>query len=176
MAFIILFMGAGCRGDVAKTVRRFYGKKVDLNWEKECITYDSILNDCSFTPIKIVSFVERGLCGSCFANYVKAASNYMNIINNDSVMYVCVIQNGKSYTQGDSLRGMTTPRVKVVLDVNNSSLKRNSIEEIPSIIATFLLDSNNRIAVIGDPLRSPKIKDLYDEMIKQLLTNNGIMQ
>lgn len=52
----------------------------------------------------------------------------------------------------------------ICIDHTNAFIKNNEIP-VNSAYHTFLVDSDNKVLAIGNPVRNPKIKDLYKEII-----------
>ena len=62
----------------------------------------------------------------------------------------------------------------VLLDNEKHYLSNNSLEKYHNMLTCFLLDKNNRVVLVGDPLRSSRIRELYNEQIRLLLANEGM--
>ncbi len=56
----------------------------------------------------------------------------------------------------------------ILYDVDNSFLSLNRLEHIRARCRTFLLDGQNRVILVGEPLNSPKLKGLYKATIQSL--------
>jgi hypothetical protein len=161
--FIASILLGGCKNDVNAIVRSLYGKKIDFNWSKQTIKADTIIEGLEIqTPLKVVAYIDSSLCTPCFMNYLDFASDFIEKYGSDNIVYMCIIQPRNISDLQDKMAQMSLKGVEVILDKDEKYKKRNSIDQYASLITVFLLDSDNRIKLVGDPLRSKKINDLYD--------------
>ena len=163
-----------CKDNINGIVSSLYNKKVYFNGKKQTLKSDTIIAGMDlYAPIKVVAYLNSTLCTQCIENYLSVSSKFMNHIGSDSVMYVCILQP----RQFDSLQAFMSknnlPRLSIVIDTDNKYRIQNSISMYNNMFTTFLLDSDNRIVLIGDPLRSNKVRDLYEKHISLLIHNNG---
>ena len=166
----------GCSENVNSVVNKLSGSTLDFDWTKQTVTSDTIIDGIDFhAPLKIVVSVDSSLCESCLARYLRACSQYMEQFDNDSVMLICIIEPCQVHGIQDTLKGIDLSGVSVVVDVDKNYRKKNSIERYNRLFASFLLDSDNRIVVVGDPIRSNSIRELFDEQIEVLVNNKGKM-
>lgn len=175
IAFItLLFICQGCNENVNSLVKKLIGSTLSFDWSKQTLTADSIYDGTAFhAPVKIVLSVDSTLCEPCLKKYLNACGQYMEYLDNDSVMLICIIQPSQVRGIQDSLKWMNISRVTVVLDTQNDYRRKNSIEKYNRMYTSFLLDRNNRIVLVGDPLRSNEVRELYEKQIKMLVNNNG---
>lgn len=173
---IIQLVFQGCSENVNSLVKKLSGSTLNFDWTKQTLKEDTIIDGIDFyAPIKIVVSVDSTLCESCLAKYLRASSLYMEHFDNDSVMFICIIEPCLVSNIRDTLKGMDLSGVSVVVDVDTNYRKKNSIEKYNRLFASFLLDADNRIVLVGDPMRSNSVRDLFDEQIKVLVNNQGKM-
>jgi len=57
----------------------------------------------------------------------------------------------------------------ILNDISGDFINSNSLGELWDQFNAFLVDKDNKIILIGDPLRNIKIRELYEKKINQLL-------
>lgn len=166
---VSLFLG-GCKNEIKSIVRSLNGKKIDYNWTKQTIKADTIIDGLEIhTPLKVVAYIDSSLCTPCFMNYLDFASEYVEKFGSENIVYICIIQPRNIPELQEKMAQMNLRGVEVVLDEDEKYRKKNSIDQYNNFITVFLLDWDNRIILIGDPMRSNKIQHLYNEKIAELL-------
>ena len=167
--FLPLLFGE-CSKDLDSAIHKLYNRKIDMSWENVYISDNEVFENHEFVkPIKIVVYVDTALCLSCLGNYLEVANQYMQTQNRDSIEYICVLQPRPIEVLQNMLQNINHSEVSVVMDMGDVFLKRNSLDKYTDVLTAFMLDENNRIVVIGDPLRSLKVRGLYR---KTLLSMN----
>ena len=91
--------------------------------------------------------------------------------NKDSVEYICVLQPRSIEKIQELLRSVENTNVSLVMDMDDVFTKKNSLEEYTDVLTSFLLDENNKVLVIGDPVRSKKVRELYKKTLSTI--SNG---
>lgn len=151
-----------CSKDLNTAVHKLYNRKIDMSWENVYISDNEVFENHELVkPIKIVVYVDTTLCLSCFGSYLEAANQYMQTQNRDSIEYICVLRPSSIEVVQNMLQNVKHSEISVVMDVDDVFLKRNSLDKYTDVLTAFMLDENNRIVVIGDPVRSIKVRGLY---------------
>lgn len=167
--FLPLLFGE-CSKDLDSAVHKLYNRKIDMSWDNVYISdYEAFENHEFVKPIKMVVYVDSTLCLPCLGSYLEAANQYMLSQNRDSIEYICVLRPRPIEVVQDMLQNIKHSEISVVMDVDDVFLKRNSLDKYTDLLTAFMLDENNRIVVIGDPIRSIKVRGLYR---KTLLSMN----
>lgn len=65
------------------------------------------------------------------------------------------------------------PQTVVLYDKEDQYLKKNSLEKYADMFRVFLLDKDNRVVLVGDPLLSTNLQKLYTEKIREMIANGG---
>ena len=55
----------------------------------------------------------------------------------------------------------------IISDVNDTYARDNRIDKYSSFFCTYLLDANDRIIIVGDPIRKSSIRKLYNKKINK---------
>ena len=162
LLLILPLLFGECNKDLNSAIHKLYNRKIDMSWENVYINDNEVFENHEFVkPIKIVVYVDTVLCLSCFGSYLEAANQYMLTQNRDSIEYICVLRPRPIEVVQNMLQNVKHSKISVVMDVDDVFLKRNSLDKYTDVLTAFMLDENNRIVVIGDPLRSNKVRDLY---------------
>lgn len=166
---IVNILLLGCKGEVENTVSSLFYKNIDYKNNVFQIYKDSIGAVSQVLPsIKILTYVDSSLCSKCLANRMYTASKYIQSLKNDSLIYIFILQPRPIDDIQDIADYLYDDHIVAFYDENESFLKNNAIDKISSLYTTFLLDSTDRIVLIGDPLGSKELRTLYDARIREL--------
>lgn len=133
----------------------------------------SIIKSDSFsnTKIKIVSFLD-GNCGVCIHDFLRW-KNFVREYNINSEVEILIYVNTYNY---DGLIETLNPKefsqFVFINDTNNIFFKINKLED-DKMYHTFLLDSNNKVLIIGSPILNENIKYLYLNTINEILSDSN---
>lgn len=121
--------------------------------------------DISKGKYKIVHYVDSAGCTSCKLNLKQWDEFifYMDSVTGHTVPCLFYIHTKQKRELKIALKenGFDYP---VCLDMENEFYRLNKFPMTP-LLQTFLLDENNRIVGMGDPVRNPHIKELYLNLI-----------
>lgn len=121
--------------------------------------------DISKGKYKIVHYVDSAGCTSCKLNLKQWDEFifYMDSVTGHNVPCLFYIHTKQKRELKIALKenGFDYP---VCLDMENEFYRLNKFPMTP-LLQTFLLDENNRIVGMGDPVRNPHIKELYLNLI-----------
>lgn len=173
MLFLILLL-LGCSDNSESIINKLYYRKIDYISDNQLIMKDTTINRFIVEPsIKIVTYFDSLICTQCLMNYLNTASKYIERFNNDSVIFICVLQSSRIDELQNALKQFEFNNVLIINDKHDNYLKKNGIDNIPMTYTSFLLDYDNIIALIGDPLKNSNIRLLYNRRIGELINNNG---
>lgn len=165
-----------CSNDYNRAIRRLQNRKIDLTFNQQLIKKDSIITDVQdFAPIKIVVYADTTLCMRCLSNFLKASDTYVKTFNKDSVAFICILEPRSISVLQEELNELNLEYVNVIVDVDNKYLINNRIEEYRDRFTSFLLDRDNKVVLVGNPLRGKDLKELYNKTIPLLINNGGKM-
>lgn len=183
LTILVLCMYASCRQDASKE------KMINLvkKWEKKQVIYPSETAFTIYGEDTVVDYVKSGVkysivsyidslgCLSCKLQ-AKAWKSFIKTIDSvsDYSIPVNIFVHNKD---GDELLSILRKEafdMPICLDLNDSLRLLN---DFPDDIAfrTFLLDKDNRVVAIGNPIFNPKIKELYLNIIhdEEVVTRKG---
>lgn len=161
---------------VKKVLRNSYGKQIDFSWTKQTVYADTLfdtIDESDFTAIKVVVYVSSPLCSPCFKRYLYSSSVYINRFPMDSVQFIYVMYPRPINEIQEAMDSLELSQTLVLYDKEDQYLKKNSLEKYTDMFRAFLLDKNNRVVLVGDPLRSTDIQKIYTEKIREMIANGG---
>ena len=174
--FSFLIYSCDSKLSVQKVLRNSYGKQINFNLPNQYIFEDTIFDATSqpeLSPIKVVSYINGQLCAPCFANYLSATTKFINKFSSDSVQYICVMYPRPINEIQEAMDSLELPKTVVIYDEEDQYLKKNSLEKYNDMFRVFLLDKENRVVLVGDPLLSTNLQKLYTEKIREMIANGG---
>lgn len=124
--------------------------------------------------IKIVTYMDRSSCTQCAMQILIEWNKILQDIKSDSVGFVTVIYPTDKAELESALNVLKLPNT-FLYDTYNNYLKDNKLTDILARNRTFLLDKNDKIVLVGEPLHKPKLWDLYKKSVQVLINNKGVM-
>ncbi len=119
-----------------------------------------------------IVYLEDG-CTPCYPKYIKWQKNADSLCVCDNYTVLFIIE-GNSYENFSRKILISEPKYDfanekffVVLDNNHSFLDKNSDINRWAIERTLLIDGDNKIKLVGSPLSSPKMKELFYSICTQ---------
>lgn len=124
----------------------------------------SVELDCK---MKIVHFVDSTGCLSC--NLKLADWNrFMKPYEGCNDLKLITIINPRKITEAQYVIQRDSFEHPICIDLKNDFFKSNNMP-IANAFHCFLLDENNRVVLIGNPVQNPKIRELYIKTISERL-------
>lgn len=156
---------------VKRAVRHNIGRVIDISCLKRQLYSDTIavIEEWETPPLMIISEVSKTMCPECLVHYLIAAEYYINLFKSDSICFVAVFSSESQLEIQDSISGINPTKVKVFYDEKAEYLNNSGIKKVFGRWNVFLVDKNKKILLMGDPLGSLKVKDLYDKTIAEQL-------
>lgn len=173
---VLVFYGCESKQTVQKVLRKSYGKQINLKLPMQYVFEDTTLDAISqpeLPPIKVVVYISGQLCAPCLRNYLSTTSDYIDEFSSDSVQYICVMYPRPIEEIQEAMDSLELPQTVVLYDKGDQYLKKNSLEKYTDMFRAFLLDKDNQVVLVGDPLRSTDLQKLYTEKIRELIANGG---
>lgn len=153
---------------VETVIREWTNKKIEfpLGVQAKILGRDTNCNHLLHKPIKILIYVDSLGCTACKLNFYawQQKINSLVAIKNLAFLFYVNTGNYKILTNTIKGEGFNYP---VFYDINNSLAKYNHFPK-DHRFNTFLLNKNNQVVLIGDPLGKDKMWQLYIHMIDSL--------
>jgi hypothetical protein len=166
--FIVLLTGCNkADSQHNEMVSQLVGKKIKIpdNLITQIID-QPISYDFSKADFKIVTYIDSAGCTPCRMK-VKLWNQFIEevmSIPDISFEYLMVI-NTRNISEIETLLNRENFLHPIAIDRDNQLIKDNNLPT-KEAYCTFLLDANNTILAIGNPVINPKIKELYLKIMR----------
>ncbi|MDL2247135.1 DUF1573 domain-containing protein [Bacteroides sp. OttesenSCG-928-J23] len=170
--YILLLFLSSCKdtkkGNITRLVKEWEGKEIIFPNDIVYTIYgkDTIVNNRPKADYTIVTYIDSMGCTSCKIQLDRWKSVMMEI---DSLVTKSVLFQFVFHSKDKKDLHYLFKRDKfdypVWIDEDDSF---NRINNFPKnrLFYTFLLDNNNKVIALGDPIRNPQIKKMYIQIIK----------
>lgn len=164
-------MLAGCQGKLTKNVNKMMYKEVLLDTvDMEIINprRNVYISDDSDKVFTLIVYYDESECMSCNVNNLNEWHRFLTqVYNADNSVKVCFVF-APEIGSVDKIRVLLQSQCfghPVFVDSAHVFEKANPWIPKESIYHIFLLDKNNKIVLIGNPLQNQKINQLFFEVI-----------
>lgn len=167
----VVFLMFSCqmvrKENIKKIIQEWYGKEILIPTEIEyrILGRDTASSALWDRPYKIFNYIDSIGCSSCQLGLFK----WKMLIDSCNLQQLDV---GILFVIHSSDYDLLSWDLKenhfnhpVIYDYNNQFDKLNHFPPVP--YRTFLLDKDNKVKLIGSPIDSPQIWELYKKEIKQ---------
>lgn len=151
-------------------IRHEYGKEINFSWPGYEVLTDTVYDYYEIkAPLTIVTYINEELCEECLSSYLKTAEKFINLFHSDSIEFVCIAYPRaiEKLKYALSLAGTDSLKVRMIYDSDNLYLSSNSITQLSSGYNAFLIDENHKVILMGDPIRSESVYELYKTTIQK---------
>lgn len=170
--FLIIICSCSSNDETNRLMKKMYGSYVNISLDSMkcwCPRNDNYTcMDCD-SKLTLVSYFDTSDCSLCYLqhlelwnDFVKMEKDYRGIIR---FLFIIESRNGEGDLLYEQL-GLTNLKHCIYIDVNKT-FYRNNLQIPPNrLFHTFLLDQNNRVVLVGDPLRNENIEQLFLQIIE----------
>ena len=162
------FILIGCNGkknQYRKIVESWIGKEIVFPVLKaKHEGRDTICNELWNAKYKILHYVDTIGCTKCKLRLFDWR-NYLKQLENDSSDVTCIFVLGiPDFKDFEQLQKENLFKWPVFYD---PEMKLNELNQFPneSMLQTFLLNENNQVVAIGDPIKNSAVKKIYQDII-----------
>jgi hypothetical protein len=155
------------RKEVARLVTEWQGKEIIFPDNLVFTRYvvDTVDYQIPESDYKVLVYVDSIGCTSCKLqlNKWKELIEYTDSVTGGTIPFLFFFQT-KDYREINYLLKMDKFDIPVCIDKED---KLNKLNKFPPVIAfqTFLLDKDNKVVVIGNPVHNLALRDLYVKQI-----------
>lgn len=163
IVFSLLMLLTSClhfQGDGEAIVADWVGKEIVMPIDLKFQIIDNEIDINSQAPdFKIINFIDTSGCTACkmrlhlwdviineFKSIPDIDVQFLTIVNADSISAIASILKLNNYLH------------PVAIDFDNSFANSNNLPQ-KSAYHTFLLDADNKVIAVGNPVLNPKIKN-----------------
>lgn len=164
---------SACHRELTENVSKMMHKSVQLNTADMDIVnqhgniYNSVDSNNTFT---LVVFNDESDCMSCKVSKLNEWHRFLTqVYDAHHGVNVCYIfsPNNENISNVRTLLSEQNFRHPVFIDSNHIFKKANQWIPLESMYHTFLLDKDNKIVLVGNPLQNQKINQMFFEIIKE---------
>lgn len=157
----LMFSCKGNKRKIERDVAKWIGREMVLpeNVKMQIGVKDTFCADLFHMKYKVLMYVNSTGCSDCTLNISKWREFSEILCKNKNVGFLI-------YVYSDDYIGLEHKlvsnnfRFPVLFDVEDRLNKINSLSKDKNF-QTFLLDSNNRVILVGNPMNNKNIFDLY---------------
>lgn len=178
--FALLFKSVGCKSESNKKkvliketsdrlVEKYFNKEIELLADELFFYNPNNIQNISFNEIsnasnKIIIIID-GSCDACISK-LKWWNKFISDVENFDVKFLIIIESDSGFSLFEwMMEQENIINYPVFLNDDYSFSRKNKIPSNNNF-KTFLVDSNNKILLIGDPYNNKKMEELYLKIIK----------
>lgn len=162
---IISFLIISCGSKESRLLReakKLYGKQIVLPSEYESLSISGIpdITDEMHKRYKIVTYIDSSSCSECAFKIVKQWDELLKDIPAHADVGFIPVMYPYNKEEIGKLLELYAIEWPLLYDVRNEFIAKNRLKVLARN-KTFLLDENNRIIVVGEPLNAAPLWDVY---------------
>jgi lipoprotein len=169
--FIIIIIAcftlfSGCKkNQIQYNLKQMLGKEIKFPSNLQSLTNDGPLASRRDSNAILIYYYDGNECTSC------NIANLNNIINiyqspNLSIIPIFSINDDEHYLNLTTLLNNNSIKTIAYIDINKDFIRKNSFIPKDSKFHTFLLNKQNKIVYVGNPLASDKAWALFTEILE----------
>lgn len=128
--------------------------------------------DISNRALKLVVYADSVGCTACAINHIDSWSSFIDYAEqfNEQLRFYFIFSPVKRELQGTELMISNTMfDYPILLDTLNEFEKLNPHLPKNRALHTFLLDENNNVILVGNPVHNKKIKEMFYHVVEEKL-------
>ena len=179
--FLAIITFNGCiHKRLERDVEKFKGQQVELFLEMKTFWKgkDTVVTGFLDAPVKLVVWYDSLSCLSCEVGKMDAWHNIVSYADTiDSRFRIILLFTPR---RDDYFRVFFALRASrfdypIYLDRHSTFIKQNPNLPKNRRLHSFLLDKNNRVVLLGNPLYNPALWALYKRTIQEMIENDGVL-
>lgn len=168
------------KSKIKKTMKQMQSAQIVIPYDNlDCWSSDSLkkISPWKNAKIKLIHYVDSAQCSSCYLVKKQALEPLLKIeveSNNQFYNLFIVQPGGKSRNWkmlAENYKHKSTPTT-LFIDSANIFMETNPNIPPESMYHTFLLDENNKIILVGNPILNKQIEDMLLSIVDDKLGNN----
>ena len=180
--YIFIFVGVGCRekSQLSKEILLFQQSSVILPEQ-----YDTMFNALTGkvsnnvnTGLKYVIYNDSLGCTSCAVNKMYLWNDfieYAKLYDSQLKYYFIYSPSKKDCKSVELILKASNFNYPIFLDTLNEFAKLNPHLPKNRVLHTFLLDENNKVMLVGNPLYNKKIEEMFYKIVEEKLGKLGMV-
>ena len=179
---LVCFFLCGCsQGQIKKEIRDIINATIQfpqqlniVQQEKDSLISSSYIDQKN---IKLVFYNGPQQCSTCSINRLKEDGKIFSLYQQNLNDLIIVVLYSPAYKEYKSLIAnlkLDSLFFPVYVDIKSSFDQLNPIIPSDSRYHTFLLDKNNKVVLVGNPLASDAMWDLFRKTLDNMLAHDGV--
>lgn len=139
---------------------------------------DTVLTDFWDTPVKLIVWYDSLFCTPCQAIAMYKWYNIVDYADSLAPSFrIVYLFSPRKDDIGIVYRTLKADKFEypIFIDHQSSFAKQNQGIPKNQDLHSFLLDKNNNVVMVGNPLHNPRLWELYKMVIQKMITNNGTL-
>lgn len=137
-----------------------------------CHVLDSLSLDVKDSKLKMVLWADSTECSQCNIRHLDLWKGYVNIEREmpDEIVFYFIFEIAPE-KMGEMISLIQTTRLNHTIYVDTAQIFRRNNPNIPTDVLyhTFLLDSDNKVMLVGNPIKNKSIRYLFNEILNENL-------
>lgn len=161
----IIFISCNTKEQEARQiVKQWLGKEIILPDSLKGSQQDSLWRNMLNKDFKILTFIDTNDCTECRLKLYEWKKHIQSIDSFHSNHSFIFIVHAKDYHLIETIKKKNKFNYPIIYDYKN---KIGSINQFPPNphFQTFLLDRNNKVILIGNPINNTQLWNLYKQII-----------
>lgn len=170
---ILLLVCMGCTPNLTRQMQDFMGKKIsfDVKFTDTSDMFDAQSRIKSDSIIKFVVLYDSTECSSCRVNRLEQYNDISDLTDRYGVRVSPIIIFSPATAQMSELkRELRLQKLSfpIYIDSDHTFERINPCIPVDRRLHAFLLNRDNEVVLIGDPINNPALWDLYAKTINEL--------
>jgi len=170
---LLSFLFVGCTNDraIMKKMETIRSRPIDLCFsDMMCLNQDGFIssygNDTEI-PYRVIVFTGPDECSTCALNSLSEWNALLDLEKEKKVQLVFILCPEKSKLESTiKIYQSSGLEHSILIDTIGVFLKKNQHIPEEAIFHTFVLDSKGNVILVGNPLKNPKIQELFEKILK----------
>ena len=170
--FILLLCGCTCpKSQMTNTLNKMIGTQVKLCIpQMECKQASSKSN----SNFKMIVYIDSTECTPCALSHLRYWNPLIKETKNIDINYIFIIApKTKEIYDINVEMEITDLENSIYLDKKYVFLKNNKNIPKETMYHTFLLDMNNKVVIVGNPIGNKRVKNLFYKIIREYETKKN---
>lgn len=174
--FVVLSCGRDRSGDYGRVVEEWVGQEIAFPEDPVFTVYlkDTVPVNCNVGNYKIISYIDSSGCVSCKLQLAKWKETMAEL--NEAAGYdltYLFFFNPQDIRELGFLLRRDEFDYPVCIDADDEMNRLNRFP-VEYALQTFLVDTGNRVVLVGNPIMNVKVKQLYKERISTKTSRESV--
>ena len=171
---ILFFISCVSNHEIKKDLKTLQSKRITFPTEVKLLINgkDTLINSFMDSELKLVVYSDSIACNTCIVSkmfiwddFVEYAEEFDNRLK---YYFIFSPKKNNEYSVRFELKDALFD-YPVILDSNGKFEKLNPHLPKNKAMHTFLLDKDNKVILVGNPLNNPKIEEMFYEIVEERL-------